>query len=74
MRPRDQDVHLSKRLDVARLAAGDPAHPFRKQSELTAIARQHGQQAIGLAHVAPLEHDGRDPIKPLATIGFRVNH
>ena len=59
---RDQDIHLGERLDVTRLAAGDAPDTLGEQREFAAITRKHGQQAVGLTHIAPLEHDGRDPV------------
>ena len=47
--------------------------PFAKQRQLAPVTREHRQQAVGLAHVAPLEHDGRDTVKTLAAVVFRFH-
>ena len=55
---------------MARLAAGLAPYTLRQQRHFTAFARENGEQAVGLALVAALEHNGRDAVQPLAAFIF----
>ncbi len=67
---RHQQFNMGERLDVPGLTAGGAPDALGQQRHLAAFARQHRQQAVGLALVAVPEHNGCDAIQSLAAFIF----